>query len=154
MTRAFQFKPAAVANGASAFLLTDHGRPFASSGSLDNRVRKWVIQAGLFETVTDEKGYQNKEATRSQHGIRKARAEEIAEQGGSVYEVMAYLSHNDPKTAAIYTKRVDRSKLAKQAADRLDANQIPQVVPRPEKRRTTSAVNARQKRFCEVSGSP
>jgi hypothetical protein len=30
-----------------AFLVTEHGTPFASSGSLDNRVRKWIVAAGL-----------------------------------------------------------------------------------------------------------
>ena len=38
------------------YLVTEHGRPFASPGSLDNRVRKWIIAAGLREAVVDDKG--------------------------------------------------------------------------------------------------
>ncbi|MBE1297149.1 MAG: site-specific integrase [Rhodobacteraceae bacterium] len=67
---------------ASAYLLTEQGKPFASPGSLGNRVRKWIVEAGLCTIETDASGKTVKKATRSQHGIRKARAEEIAEQGG------------------------------------------------------------------------
>lgn len=56
-------------------------------------MRKWIVEAGLV-------GADGK-VNRSQHGIRKRRAEEIAEAGGSVYEVMAHLSHSDPNTPAI-----------------------------------------------------
>ena len=62
-------------------LLTELGKPFASSGSLDNRVRKWTIAAGLCIDAKDEEGnpkYVGKgkredvqKLTRSQHGIRK-----------------------------------------------------------------------------------
>jgi hypothetical protein len=38
------------------YLVTEHGRPFASSGSLDNRVRKWIIAAGLCVDAKDEQG--------------------------------------------------------------------------------------------------
>ncbi|WP_299784438.1 hypothetical protein [uncultured Marivita sp.] len=125
----FMLEAANLPANAAAYLLTKKGTPFASSGSLDNAVRKWIIAAGLCEPVVDEEGNPIQEdngktkmrATRSQHGIRKRRAEEIAEASGSVYEVMAYLSHSDPKTAAIYTKRVDRAKLAERAFERAEA---------------------------------
>jgi len=132
---------APVADEALVYLFTEYGKPFASSGSLDNKIRKWVIEAGLYRIETDADGKEIKKATRSQHGIRKARAEEIAEQGGSVYEVMAYLSHSDPKTSAIYTKRVERARLAEQAADRVDAAKKGQGVPRPENRGTPKGVS-------------
>lgn len=99
---------------------------FASSGSLDNRVRKWIVEAGLV-------GADGK-ANRSQHGIRKRRAEEIAEPGGTVYEVMAHLSHSDPKTSAIYTKRVERARLAEQAVRRMEQSSKTEVVPRRRNR--------------------
>ena len=79
-------------------------------------------------------------ATRSQHGIRKRRAEQIAEALGPVYEVMAYLSHSDPKTAAIYTKRVDRAKLAERAFVRAEAAAEARSVPRHENRGTLDTV--------------
>ena len=109
---------AGLSEDAPAYLLTEWGTRFASSGGLDNRVRKWIIEAGLFTKEKTAEGGEVKKATRSQHGIRKARAEEIAEQGGSVYEVMALLSHSDPKTAAVYTKKFERAGLSKRAAER------------------------------------
>lgn len=103
---------------AESYLLNEWGKPFASSGALGNRVRSWIIDAGLFRLEKNKDGVNVKKASRSQHGIRKARAEEIAEQGGSVYEVMSVLSHSDEKTAAIYTKKFERWQLAKQASER------------------------------------
>jgi integrase len=132
---------AAVLDEGETFLRTDYGKPFASSGSLDNRVRKWIIQAGLYDLIENELGEVSKKANRSQHGIRKAKAQEIAEQGGSVYEVMAYLSHSDPKTAAIYTKFVDRERLAKKAAERVEAGRGTRSVPRPKDRGTLDGVS-------------
>lgn len=72
---------------APAYLLTDKGRPFASSSSFDNLVRKWIIAAGLCEPVLDDYGNHKKRkprfrALRSQHGIRKRRAEQITEASG------------------------------------------------------------------------
>jgi integrase len=107
---------AGLPDDAPTYLLTELGKPFASSGSLDNRIRKWIIEAGLFSVEKGTAGEEKKKATRSRHGIRKARAEEIAEQGGSVYEVMAVLSHSDVQTAAIYTKKFERANLAKVAS--------------------------------------
>jgi integrase len=127
---------------ARAYLLTEHGEPFASSGALDNRVRKWILAAGLSEPMTDHdgnvvldaNGRPKLVATRSQHGIRKRRAEQIAEASGSVYEVMAHLSHSDPKTSTVYTKRVNRARLAERAALRAEAMSAAQGVPRPQNR--------------------
>lgn len=36
------------------YLLNAYGRPIASSGGLDNKVRKWIIKAGLCIKVTDK----------------------------------------------------------------------------------------------------
>ena len=140
----FMVEAANLPEDAPAYLLTRNGDPFASSGSLDNSVRKWIIAAGLCVPMLDEngdpkldkKGKPKMRATRSQHGIRKRRAEQIAEASGSVYEVMAYLSHSDPKTAAIYTKRVDRALLAERAFMRAEEARKNQSVPRPDDRGT------------------
>lgn len=107
-----------------AFLTTNYGKPFASSASLDNRVRKWIIQAGLFvhKDVLDpktQKMVKEKKATRSQHGVRKLVAHEIANAGGSVYEIMARLSHSDTRTAMVYTADFEREALAKQGFERV-----------------------------------
>lgn len=85
---------------ADVYLLTAHGRPFNSSGSLDNRVRKWIVQAG----ITDKDG----KANRSQHGIRKGVAELLARMGATEYEIMTTLGHSDPRTSRIYTEKTER----------------------------------------------
>ena len=147
---------------ALAYLLTEKGTPFASSGSLDNAVRKWIIAAGLCERVLDDEGDPVLEkngkpkvrATRSQHGIHKRRAEQIAEASGSVYEVMAHLSHSDPKTAAIYTKRVDRARLAERAALRAEAASAARSVPRPENRGTLDEVTFSKTKETEGKWQP
>ncbi|WP_306131673.1 tyrosine-type recombinase/integrase [Roseivivax marinus] len=108
-----------------AFLVSERGKPFASENSLGNRIAKWVVQAGLCleVEVTDKKtGETRKEmrATRSQHGVRKATANELAESGASVYEIAARLSHTDFKSSAPYTRDVDRARLAEAGFDRAE----------------------------------
>ncbi len=140
----FMLEAAGLMPDARAYLLTAHGRPFASSAALGNKVRDWIAAAGLCEPILsedgvpilDEKGRPKVRATRSQHGIRKRRAEQIAEASGSVFEVMAHLSHSDPKTSAIYTKRVNRARLAESAALRAEGLAADRGVPRPENRGT------------------
>ena len=125
--------------GNPTFLISEHGTSFASSGSLDNKVRKWIISAGLCTVSADADGKEVVKATRSQHGLRKARAEEIAEHGGTEYEVMAALSHSEPKTTAKYTEKVCRTRLADSAIKRIHDAQNGKSVPPPEKRGTPLA---------------
>jgi integrase len=99
----------------ATYLVTEYGRPFASSGSLDNRVRKWIVAAGL----VDAKG----KANRSQHGIRKGVAESMAGNGATEYELMSSFGWVETKTAAVYTKKYQRRGAAKAAAERLSNNQ-------------------------------
>ena len=122
-----------------AFLVTDYGEPFASSGSLDNRVRKWVVAAGLTKKVITESGEEEDKAARSQHGIRKRTAHELAEAGASVYEIAARLSHSDFKSSAPYTLNVDRARLTESGFDRVEGARKSQGVPRPQNRGTPSA---------------
>lgn len=51
----------------------------------------------------------------SSHGIRKALAELLAEEGCSEHQIMAVLSHTQPSTSAIYTKGAERRALAADA---------------------------------------
>ena len=105
---------------------------------MDNRVRKWVVEAGLCKEVDVREGKVVKreiKVARSQHGIRKRVAEELALAGGSTYEIMARLCHSDPKTAAVYTADVDRASPTKSGLARLkNAASQARGVPRSEKR--------------------
>lgn len=114
-----------------AFLVTEFGRPFASSGSLDNSVRTWIVAAGLTKTIETKAGETEIKAARSQHGVRKRVAHELAENGATVYEIAARLSHSDFKSAAPYVAGVNRARLAESGFDRVErARGIP-CVPRP-----------------------
>jgi integrase len=128
-----------IEEGTETFLLTEYGTPFASSGSLDNKVRKWVIGAGLFTVSADADGREIIKPTRSQHGLRKARAIEVAQYGGTQYEVMSVMSHSEPKTTARYTEDVQRAHLAEVAIRRVHKAQNTKSVPPPEKRGTPLA---------------
>ncbi|WP_127903396.1 hypothetical protein [Solirhodobacter olei] len=124
-----------------AFLVTEYGIPFASSGGLDNKIRQWVIDAGLCVEIRDQNGKNRKKATRSQHGLRKRVAKEIAHAGGTVYEIMARLSHSDVKSSLPYTAEVDREALAKSGFDRvLSASFSDGGVPRTKNRGTPVGV--------------
>ncbi|MDJ0631220.1 MAG: tyrosine-type recombinase/integrase [Rhodobacter sp.] len=83
------------------FLLTALGKPFASSTAFGNRFRKWCAEAEL--------------QGRSPHGIRKALAELLAERGLSQFHIMAVLGHTQAKTSEVYTRGVDRTRLATEA---------------------------------------
>jgi len=85
------------------YILSEHGRPFRSTASLHERIRKWVKQAGLEH--------------RSQHGLRKAMAELMAEAGATQHQIMSVMAHTKPQTSAIYTDRADRRRLAIAAFD-------------------------------------
>lgn len=101
------------------YLVTEYGRPFKSSGSLDNRVRKWIIAAGLYKLVKNEEGEEEKKATRSQHGIRKGVAALMAESGATEFEIMASFGWTETKTAAVYTKKFQRRGSAATASKRM-----------------------------------
>lgn len=92
------------------FLTTVFGKPFASSGSLDNRVREWIVQA----KITGKNG----KANRSQHGVRKGVAKLLAKLGATEYEIMTTLGHSDPQTTRIYTKEAERERMAISAAQK------------------------------------
>ena len=72
--------------------------------------KRWCIDAGLPKL--------------SAHGVRKGLAELLAELGCSQYEIMAILGHSEAKTSEVYTRRVERWKLALGAMNKVDAEQI------------------------------
>mmetsp|Transcript_26147 Transcript_26147/g.44574 ORF Transcript_26147/g.44574 Transcript_26147/m.44574 type:complete len:111 (+) Transcript_26147:3-335(+) len=88
----------AVATIGPAYLLTSHGTPFSSPDSYRNWFNKRLKEAELSGLST--------------HGIRKAIAELLAEEGSTQHQIMAVMSHTEPSTSAIYTKGAERRALA------------------------------------------
>lgn len=90
------------------YVLGRGGKPFASGDSASAMFKRWCKDAGLPEL--------------SAHGVRKGLAELLAELGCSQYEIMAILGHSEAKTSEVYTRRVERWKLALGAMDRVNAS--------------------------------
>lgn len=90
----------------TAYLLTDHGRPFKSPEGLRNRFRKWCDDAGL-------EGL-------SSHGIRKATGHLLAHEGCTQYQIMTIHGHTQAKTSEVYTQGVERWRLAADAMRKLE----------------------------------
>lgn len=88
-----------------AYLLTAHGRPFASPEALRNRFKSWCRTAGLED--------------RSSHGIRKAAGHLLALHGATQYEIMAVHGHANAATSQVYTESVERMRLSGMAVSKL-----------------------------------
>lgn len=94
---------AATKTGDLAFLITSHGRP-------------WVKES--FGTWFGERCAEAGVPGRA-HGLRKAGATFAANNGASEYQLAAMYGWKNPRMAEVYTKKVNRSKLAEQAANSL-----------------------------------
>lgn len=90
------------------YVLARGAKPFASGDSMSAMFKRWCIDAGLPHL--------------SAHGVRKGLAELLAELGCSQYEIMAILGHSEAKTSEVYTRRVERWKLALGAMDRVNVS--------------------------------
>ncbi|MBB2699794.1 UNVERIFIED_ORG: integrase [Rhizobium esperanzae] len=90
------------------YLLGRGGKPYASGDSASNMFKRWCVAAGIGHL--------------SAHGVRKGLAEILAEQGCSQYEIMAILGHSEAKTSEVYTRRVERWKLALGAMERVNVS--------------------------------
>jgi integrase len=88
------------------FLNTEFGTPFASVNSFGNWFRKRCKEAGVPGRA---------------HGLRKAGATIAAEHGASDRELMALFGWETERQAGVYTRRADRAKLARGAAEALRA---------------------------------
>jgi integrase len=71
------------------FLLTEHGRPFASAAAFGNRFADWCRQAGLRPVWYADGKMRDYRA----HGLRKSTCTQIAEGGGSAIEIMSVSGH-------------------------------------------------------------
>lgn len=83
------------------YLLNNKGARFATPDSLGQMFRRWCSEAGL--------------ENRSSHGIRKAAGHLLAREGCSQYQIMTIHGHTQAKTSEIYTKGVERWRLARDA---------------------------------------
>jgi integrase len=120
--------------GDLAFLVSDHGKPWASGDSFGNKFRDWCTAAGLPHC--------------SLHGFRKAGATIAAENGATESQLMAIYGWADPKMAALYTRKANRKRLAQDAMHDVVPNQIghetvPLLVPVADGG-TTKAKNTRE----------
>ena len=96
--------------GETTYLVTEFNKPFTANG-FGNRFRKWCDEAGLTHC--------------SAHGLRKAGATIAAENGATEHQLMAIYGWESPKQAALYTRKVNRHRLAAQAMHLL----VPNVPP-------------------------
>jgi integrase len=83
------------------YLLNIRGKPFSTPDSLGQMFRRWCRDAGL--------------ENRSSHGIRKAAGHLLAQEGCSQYQIMTIHGHTQAQTSEVYTKGVERWRLAKDA---------------------------------------
>lgn len=89
----------------ATYVLGRGGKPYASGDSMSAMFKRWCQDAGIGHL--------------SAHGVRKGLAELLAEQGCSQYDIMAILGHSEAKTSEVYTRRVERWRLAKTAIERV-----------------------------------
>jgi integrase len=89
--------------GQMLFLLNHYGNPYTDE-TFGNWFQKCRKKAGLKQG--------------SIHGLRKAGAVELAEAGGTEFEIMTYLAHKTPKEAARYVRAANRNILADSAIEK------------------------------------
>ena len=93
--------------GHLAFLATEDGKPFTAAG-FSYWFGEMCKQAGVPKNL-------------SAHGLRKAGATRLAENGCTDHEIMAWGGWKTLKEVQRYTQAVNRKWLALQAADKLKA---------------------------------
>jgi site-specific recombinase XerD len=84
------------------FLITAHGKPFTAAG-FGNHFRDLCNAAGLPPRCTS-------------HGLRKAAATYLAEQGATDHQLMAWFGWTSISQAQVYTKAANRNRMAQGAA--------------------------------------
>ncbi|GAK33276.1 site-specific tyrosine recombinase XerC [alpha proteobacterium Q-1] len=90
--------------GDLTFMVTAFNRPFTSNG-FGNRFRKWCNEAELPQC--------------SVHGLRKAAAARLAEQGCTEFEIMAITGHRTSKEVTRYTRAASQKTRAESALKRI-----------------------------------
>ena len=86
------------------FIVTEHGKPYATGKSFGNRMGRWAKQAGLKNCPL--------------HGLRKSCARRLAEAGCPPHEIMAITGHKSLSEVARYTQAADQRRMAERAIAR------------------------------------
>jgi len=86
------------------FIVSDHGKPFASARNFSQRMRAWAREAGLRGCPL--------------HGLRKACCRRLAEAGCTSPQIMAISGHKSMREVERYIKAANQKKLADQAIAR------------------------------------
>lgn len=92
------------------FLETDFGRPYSIKG-LGNKLRAWCDAAGLPHC--------------SAHGVRKAAATILADNGATDFMLMSLFGWSDIRQAQTYTKAANRRRLAGDAVRLISIEIVP-----------------------------
>lgn len=92
------------------YILSSHGRPYRTPASLNQRIDRWTTDAGL--------------SGRTQHGVRKATAELMAEVGCSDHEIAAVMAHTKVETSHIYTLKAERRRMANSAIKAISTSDL------------------------------
>lgn len=99
------------AYGRETFIVASNGKPYVHTSSLTKAVAKWVEAAGM--------------SGLSSHGLRKSAGEIMALAGLSTYHIMSVHGHSSQQTSAVYTKGVDRAKMAQDGVAALAQRLVP-----------------------------
>ena len=123
---------AATPTGDMTYLVNDLGRAFTING-LGNKMRDWCDAAGLPQC--------------SSHGLRKAAAVIVAENGATAPELCALFGWSKLETAEIYIREAQKRKMVGNAFARLDEyrNRKSVSVPVPKKKNETNRRKSRAK---------
>jgi integrase len=92
----------------ATYVLGRGGKPYSSGDSMSAMFKRWCQDAGL--------------PLLSAHGVRKGLGELLAELGCTQYEIMAIHGHSEAKTSEVYTRRVERWRLALKAMERVNVS--------------------------------
>ena len=123
---------AATPTGDMTYLVNDLGRAFTING-LGNKMRDWCDAAGLPQC--------------SSHGLRKAAAVILAENGATAPELCALFGWSKLETAEIYIREAQKRKMVGNAFARLDEyrNRKSVSVPMPKNPNETKRRKTRDK---------
>jgi integrase len=89
------------ANNNMTFLMTEQGKPFTAAG-FGNWFRDRCNEAGLAERC-------------SAHGLRKAAARRLADEGATTHQIAAITGHRSLSEVQHYTRSADQARLARDA---------------------------------------